>query len=283
MDPDTVIQQIEDVEIQGATAVARTGVELLQDLAEKGADRDDIETTADRLKAARPTEPFLRNAVNVALETEDYADVLAHIDTARDDITPVAAELVESGDTVFTHCHSSTVTASLVHAHDDGASFAVHCTETRPLYQGRTTAKELAEAGIPVELYVDAGARLALKKADVMLIGADAITSTGKVVNKIGSELFAEVAHGYDIPVYIVTDSWKFDSRSRFGYHESLERRVADEVWPDAPGGVDVMNYAFEHVHPDLIDGIVSELGVLAPDSFVQAVMDTYPELQGNS
>lgn len=277
--PETVIENIENVDIQGATSVARAGVELLQELAADGADDERLQEVADQLKQARPTEPFLRNAVDVALDTHDFDAVLDHIDTSRDEITDIGAELVEHEWTVFTHCHSSTVTATLQAAHADGAELSVRATETRPLYQGRETARELADVGIPVELYVDSGARIALKEADAMLIGADAVTTTGRVVNKIGSELFAEVAHRYDVPVYVLTDSWKFDGRSRFGYHEPLEQRIMDEVWADAPDGVDIVNYAFERIHPDLIEGIVSELGVLPPEGFMQAVKAEYPEI----
>lgn len=279
MDPDETIRKIEDVEIQGATAVARTGVGLLQELDDDDASEDELDEVAQRLKEARPTEPFLFNAVDMARETGDYEQVLAHMDDTQDKIQNIAAGLLEDGDTVFTHCHSSTVTGVLQHVSSHGTDIAVRCTETRPLYQGRETAAELAYTGIPVQLYVDSGARIALKDADVMLIGADAVTATGKVVNKIGSELFAEVAHRYDVPVYVCTDAWKFDARSRFGYHEPLERRVADEVWEDAPDGVDIVNYAFERIHPDVIDGIVSELGVLPPDGFAQTVQDAYPEI----
>jgi hypothetical protein len=43
----------------------------------------------------------------------------------------------------------------------------------------------LAKEGIPVEHYVDSAARFALKKADMMLIGADAITVEGKVIKLV--------------------------------------------------------------------------------------------------
>lgn len=282
MDSDTVIEQIENVDIQGATAVARAGVELLQELHEAGKDREELETVADRLKAARPTEPMLFNAIDIALRSEDYAAALEHIDSAQQEIQRLGAELVEDGSVVYTHCHSSTVTETLINAVAE-KDFSVRCTETRPLYQGRTTAKELADAGILVELFVDSGARIALKEADVMLIGADAVEASGHVLNKIGSEMFARMAQEYGTPVYVLTDSWKFDHRSVFGFDESLEQRVGDEVWPDAPENVEVINYAFERIAPECIDGIVSELGEHRPKAFVEHADHRYHELTGTS
>ncbi len=275
MDADTVIQQIKDVEIQGATAVARTGVELLQELADAGASQERIDDVAQQLKTARPTEPFLRNAVNIALDTADFEQVLDHIDTARTDIVDIGSDIVPEDGTVFTHCHSSTVTSTLVNAFDTDADFAVHCTETRPLYQGRETAAELADNGIPVQLYVDSGAQIALTDADVMLIGADAITAAGDVLNKIGSDLFAMTAQENDVPVYVLTDAWKFVGADSDTV-PSRERRDAAEVWSDAPDGVDIVNYAFERIMAAHIDGIVSELGVLEPEAFVDQVQEAY-------
>jgi translation initiation factor 2B subunit (eIF-2B alpha/beta/delta family) len=280
MDPDTVIQQIKDVEIQGATAVARTGVELLQALAANDASDTEISDVAQRLKAARPTEPFLRNAIDIAHDTGDYEQVLHHIDTARNEINDIGSDLIPDDGAVFTHCHSSTVTSTLVTAFDSGTDMTVHCTETRPLYQGRETARELADAGIAARQYVDAGARIALKQADVMVIGADAITPAGQVLNKIGSDLFAAVAQTNEVPVYVMTDSWKFVGAGD-PQLPSRERRDADEVWADAPDGVEIVNYAFERIQPELVDGIVSELGVLAPDPFVHKVQDEYPAITG--
>ena len=110
-----------------------------------------------------------------------------------------------------------------------------------------------------------------------MLLGADAITVEGKIINKMGSELFAEVAEQNDVPVYICSDSWKFDPASVFGYEEEIEKRSAKEVWPTAPKGVTISNFAFEKINPDLITGIISELGVYTPEVFVEEVKRSYP------
>ncbi|MDY6770211.1 MAG: hypothetical protein SVU88_04540 [Candidatus Nanohaloarchaea archaeon] len=273
MDADEVIRRIETVDIQGATAVARTGIELLQELAADGAAEERIETVEERLRAARPTEPLLFNAI-AAGQAHGYDTALQHIETAQDDIADRAAALLaeEGVETVYTHCHSSTVTAALQRASQDRA-LAVRVTETRPLYQGRETARELADAGIPVTLSVDAAAGNALAEADVMLIGADAIAPDGAVYNKIGSGLFAATAARRDVPVYVLADAWKLDG------DVTVEERGREEVWADAPDAVDVRNPAFERVAPGDITGIVSELGTHRPNAFMDAVEDAYPEI----
>jgi eIF-2B alpha/beta/delta-like uncharacterized protein len=213
--------------------------------------------------------------INVINERESR--VQKHFEDSENIISRIGSKKIQPGDIVFTHCHSSTVTNILKEAKSERKRFKVYNTETRPLLQGRTTAKELAAAGIPVTHFVDSAVRLAMKEADLMMIGADAISSEGKVFNKIGSELFAEVAHKYDVPVYVCTDSWKFDPQSVFGFEEEIEKRPAKEVWPAAPRGVLIDNRAFEKIDPDLIAGIISELGVYKPDVFIEEVKRAYP------
>ena len=109
-----------------------------------------------------------------------------------------------------------------------------------------------------------------------MLIGADAITAEGVVINKIGSELFAEVAYKYDVPVYVCTHSFKFDPLTYFGWDEKIEKRAKTEIWKNPPKGVRISNYVFEKIKPDLISGIISELGILKPEVFVEEVKRRY-------
>jgi len=76
MEVDETVRKIEAVEIQGATNVAESGVRLLKSLVEDGADEDRVEEVTERLKKARPTEPFLFNCIRVARETGEYDRVL---------------------------------------------------------------------------------------------------------------------------------------------------------------------------------------------------------------
>ncbi len=290
----SIVQDIKDIKIQGAQNVAKAAAKAI-DIITNDFRRSSPNELLSHLKKAkqillktRPTEPALRNVLNYLfykLEGDDLVKVLnekqlyirTRFEKVEESIAKIGAKKVVSGGVVFTHCHSSTVVDILLKAKKERKRFSVHNTETRPLFQGRLTARELARAGIPVVHFIDSSARLALKEADVMFIGADAITSEGKVVNKIGSEMFAEIADKYDVPVYVCSDSWKFDPLSVFGYEEKIERRSGNEVWPGAPKGVRIDNRAFEKIGSDLITGIISELGVYKPEIFVEEVRRNYP------
>ncbi|OIO61398.1 hypothetical protein AUJ83_05035 [Candidatus Woesearchaeota archaeon CG1_02_33_12] len=286
------VNRIKNLKVQGAENVAIEAVKSLKEVIKESKSKNISGILADLYHAknilflARPTEPCMRNALNYVMHELDYDnpieltkalclkvdEVLERFDKNQRIIAQVGSRKIKNGSVVFTHCHSSTILKILKEAKKQGKRFEVHNTETRPLYQGRVTAKEVAKLGIPVTHFVDAAARFALKKADLMLIGADAITTEGKIINKIGSELYAEIANKYDIPVYACTDSWKFDTETIFGYEEEIEERKGKEIWKNPPKGVTVDNFAFEKVSPDLITGIISELGIYKPHIFIQEI-----------
>jgi ribose 1,5-bisphosphate isomerase len=268
MDFEGTCSAIKEVKIQGAEAVAKAAAKALVFRHDKAA--------VKKIISLRPTEPALRNSIKYAIShyglKEGVKEVIDHFELNHKKINLLGSGIIKSGMTVYTHCHSSTVINILKEAKKQGKKFSVICTETRPLFQGRRTAIELSEAKIPVTLMVDSAARIALKQADIMLLGADAITYT-KVYNKIGSELFAEIANKFDVPVYICTNSWKFDPQP----YEEIEERPSKEIWPDAPKGIKILNPAFEKINPNLIEAIISELGILDFNSFLAQVKKTYP------
>ncbi|MEA3431022.1 MAG: hypothetical protein U9R08_07145 [Nanoarchaeota archaeon] len=290
-----IVIDIKKLKIQGAQAVAKAGVKALQEIAIKSKTKSNKIFISDLNKAkiilfnSRPTEPAMRNAINYILyrlggdDIEDIKKqfrfrvhkVQEHFKKSESLISQYGARLITNKSAVYTHCHSSTV-INILRKASKSKKFEVHNTETRPLFQGRKTATDLTKLKIPVFHYVDSAARIALKETDLMLLGADAITSTGKVVNKIGSELIVESAERYQVPVYICTDSWKYDPKTHFGISEPMENRSRDEVWKNAPKSVKIMNPAFEKINPRLITGIISELGIYSPETFVQEVKRKY-------
>ena len=257
------------MKIQGAENIARAAIIAWSKAKDK-------KKASEKLAKARPTEPMLRNVLKYLEKFGDADGLLKKLDEDRKKIEEIGSKKIQNGFIVYTHCHSSTVTSILKKAWNEGKRFEVHVTETRPFLQGRITARELASNGIPVTIFVDSAARLALKKANIMLIGCDAITAEGIVINKIGSELFAEVANKYDVPVYVATHSLKFDPMTFFGFEVEIEKRAAREVWEKPPKGIKISNYVFEKINPKLITGIISELGILKPETFIQEVKKAY-------
>jgi ribose 1,5-bisphosphate isomerase len=291
-----IVNDIISLKIQGAENVAKEAVKSLVcvvDESKAKTSKDllkELHAAKDELFSTRPTEPCMRNALEyifahlpkqkesdiVRTLIERVNGVLKDFADSNKKIIEFGANKIKNGMVIYTHCHSSTVVKILLEAKRQGKKFEVHNTETRPLFQGRKTATELAAAGIPVTLYVDSAMRLALRKADLALIGADAISTEGKVVNKIGSELAAQICTNFDVPFYCCTNSWKFDPKTLFGFDEKIEMRHKKEVWDKPPKGVGINNYAFESVDSVLITGIISELGIYKSSVFIEELRRAY-------
>jgi translation initiation factor 2B subunit (eIF-2B alpha/beta/delta family) len=258
---DRLLINIKNVKIQGARNIAKAALRayrLISTVASK-----------KKLLASRPTEPMMENVLELAEKTHDYKKILDHFDFAQEKINKAVLKLIRKNDVIFTHCHSTNVVNALIYSHKKGKKFEVYNTETRPLFQGRKTARELRKAGIKVTMFVDSALSVALsketgKKPDKIFLGADALLKTG-IINKIGSETIVRIAEDEKIPVYIVADSWKFTKKKI-----PIEQRKLNEIWDTAPKNIKLKNPAFEFVDKKYLSGIVTELGIQRYGDFVR-------------
>lgn len=285
------LRGIKSLEIQGAENIALAAVRAFGEKLQETQDIEKLKGYIAELSDLRETEPALRNALNYCLlnfkkDPKVVDTVVNYFKTAKEKIAEIGAKKIHDGMTIFTHCHASTVTKILLKAWAEGKRFTVRNTETRPKYQGRKTAQELAKAGIPVIHSVDSAGRLGMKKSDMFLFGADAVTAEGNVINKIGTTMLVEFAVLYQIPVYSCTNSWKFDPATIGGADEPIEERDPKEVWGAAgenppPAGVKIINPAFELTPADKISGVITEIGVFKPETLVSEIKKAYPWMIG--
>ena len=294
------VERIRRLEVQGARNVAIAAIETLESLAKETKTKTrenfmkELAEAKTLLFAARETEPLMRNAVRwVISQVEDsdernvceLANLVSsssqnfqkNLEASKKRIAEIGSKRVLSGSVVFTHCHSSTVTNMLSMALKEGKNFEVICTETRPAFQGRITAKEMLELGVKTTFIVDSAARSFMKNVDLVVVGADAITSEGNIVNKIGSGTIALLAHEARKPFYVVSELLKFDPATLFGEYEKIEERSRDEVWKEAPAELNVRNLAFDVTPRDLIHGVICEEGIVSPHSVGEVVHRVYP------
>lgn len=279
---DETVRKIKSLEIQGAENIAVKAVEAFAEKLKKTRSKAKLAKAVRELKAARATEPALQNALDYCLANyeKDHhiaKTVLSHFKENRPRISKTGADLIHTGMKVFTHCHSSTVERILIEARRQGKRFEVFNTETRPRFQGRITAAALAKAGIPVTHFVDSAGRQKLRECDLFLIGCDSITKSRKVINKIGTEAMFDAALESRVPVYVCTNSWKFDTESSLKRDTKIEQRDPKEVWDKPPRNVTIFNPAFEKIDLNKVTGVITELGVLKPNKLIRTIRRKYP------
>ncbi|KAI0602058.1 translation initiation factor eIF-2B subunit family protein [Biscogniauxia sp. FL1348] len=161
--------------------------------------------------------------------------------------------------TVLTLSSSSTILHSLVQAVSSlEVTLYLHVLESRPLYEGVTLASEVLEgmgqgAKVKVTLYSDASAALAARDVDVLLLGADRVSSAGDVSNKIGS-LPAVLSARHVSPrskVIILSETEKIASPGSMDEHEAEENDPAEltRAWQGNVKGIGVIDNALRTAH----------------------------------
>ena len=266
--------------------------------------RATLRGAANLLRNARPTAANLRWAVDRMMAAVDevgdlsedgnaIADAMraeadAIVYEATDDHGRMAtfglAELVFPEDRplrILTHCNTGplacgqygTALGVVQAAHHAGRSVHVWVDETRPYLQGaRLTAWELAQAGVPHTVIPDvaAGHLMARGEVDAVLVGADRIVANGDTANKVGTYTLAVLAARHDVPFYVVAPISSVDLETSDGTAIPIEERPGSEVVTIrgvriAPPDTEVRNPAFDVTPAELITGIVTEEGVVAP------------------
>ncbi len=174
-----------------------------------------------------------------------------------------AATMVRSRSLVLTYSNSTAVRLALWRAMAAGRRFEVVCSESRPMCEGVALTRRLAALGISVHLVVDAALAEWVGQSDLVLLGADAITSHD-VVNKVGTEALLHAARRADVAAYLVADSskWLPEALARFW---RIQEEAPEEIARPGDPNLRVHNRYFGKSPLALVSGVVWEGGVAQP------------------
>ena len=293
-------ERIKRLKVQGARNVAIAALNAVEGAARvsktktKAAFLVELSEAKGILFASRATEPLMRNAVRYVIQAvesssktvvPELVDLVSQVtsqflellELSKARIANIGSKRISNHSRVLTHCHSSTVIHMLKKAKQEGKTFEVVCTESRPIFQGRLTAKEMLDAGIKTTMIVDSSVRHFMNEVDFVVVGADAITSEGNVINKIGTSMVALAAKEARTPFYVATELLKFDPVTVLGSYERIEERNPKEVWDSPPHGLIIRNPAFDVTRRDFIHGIICEEGIIPPQGISELMNRKYP------
>ncbi|KAJ6136026.1 Initiation factor 2B alpha/beta/delta [Penicillium capsulatum] len=201
---------------------------------------------------------------------------------------------------VLTHCNTGSLATSgygtalgvIRSLASKGHLRHAYCTETRPYNQGsRLTAFELVHDQIPATLVTDSMAAALLADAaagvNAIVVGADRVAANGDTANKIGTYGLAVLAKHHGVKFLVAAPLTTIDLATKSGSDIVIEQRPASEVTsikgPQessgtvditvlntiriAAPGIGVWNPAFDITPSCLIDGIITEFGVVEKDA----------------
>ena len=317
---DDIAHAIKGMRVRGAPLIgvaAAFGIALAM---QRDGSNDSLQNAIATLRATRPTAVNLAWALQAVgrqlatLPRGDRADAawalakqLADEDVATNaaigeqglDVVRALYEKLQRPVNILTHCNAGwiatvdwgTALAVVYKSHDAGIPVHVWVDETRPRNQGLLTAWELRQHAVPHTYIVDnAGGHLMQHgKVDIVLVGADRVSRTGDVANKIGTYLKALAAHDNHLPFYAALPVSTIDPALENAREEiEIEERADGEVrtiaglqaetareaatvlilHQDTP----VSNPGFDVTPSRLVTGIITERGVFAPDQLAASL-----------
>lgn len=299
---ETLREAIKSLRVRGAPAIgvaAAMGVVLgIRQASEKQEFFDRLGWSCDFLASSRPTAVnlfwALRRMRRLAeslkhLHVSAIKDaLLAEAKAIRDEDAAICRAigrcgepLVPDGATVLTHCNAGSLATSeygtalsvLYTARERGKRIRVFADETRPLLQGsRLTAWELSRSGLDVTVICDNMAASLMREGriDLVIVGADRIAANGDTANKIGTYGLAVLAKYHGVAFYVAAPASTFDMSIVDGSAIPIEQRSADEIRRGfgsltAPEEVACYNPAFDVTPAALIQGIITEEGIVGP------------------
>jgi eIF-2B alpha/beta/delta-like uncharacterized protein len=287
------VADIKSLKIQGASKVREKAIVALVKTTLKSKAktpaifRKEFLRNSKKLFNARPTEPALRTALRIFkksisknnLTVYEMKKLIQKTDKnyvldrkrAMKKMTLFGSRLIKKDSTILTICHSHSVIDVLIKSKKKIKK--VYCLETRPLYQGRQTAKDLAAAGINVTLIVDNAASTIMKQCDYFFSGADAFLADGDLVNKIGTNQISSLCEKYGVLHYSITSTHKFEPSSFFGRDEPIEQRSVLELGKKITG-VTTLNPAFDKTDSKTLEGIICEKGIFPPQVLASKLFD---------
>lgn len=233
--------------------------------------------TARRLADARPSMLALAQVAGLLVEAAADAPPAHDVDALRRRVREAARQVSDGWEAaseriaaharsllppaVLTHSYSASVVAALRARRPD----RVVVCESRPLLEGRATARELAAAGIIVTLVTDAQGPLFLSQVEAVLVGADGVLADGSVVNKVGTYPLALAARDANLPFYVACESLKISHREEWT-EADVEEGDSAEVLPEAIEGVMARNVYFERTPARLVTALITDEGAFPPD-----------------
>ncbi|GAB7349678.1 hypothetical protein MBLNU459_g0350t1 [Dothideomycetes sp. NU459] len=199
---------------------------------------------------------------------------------------------------ILTHCNTGSLATAgygtalgvIRSVHAKGALKRAFCSETRPYNQGsRLTAFELVHDKIPATLVTDSMAAALLRLRGptehiaAIVVGADRVAANGDTANKIGTYSLAILARHHGVKFLVAAPRTTIDLETKSGADIVIEERPGKEMTmikgprvigasldlnrvetvSIAANGIDVWNPAFDVTPAELIDGVVTEMGVV--------------------
>lgn len=195
---------------------------------------------------------------------------------ARGKVAKQALPFISDGCKILTHSRSRVVLRAMLEAAKANKRFQVYVTMSAPDNCGELMHKQLVAAGIDATIILDCAVGYIMEQMDIVMLGAEGVTESGGIINKIGTYTMAMAALELKKPVYVLAESFKFsrtyplnqrDLPNEFKYLSTVIKS-GKNLQKEHP--------LVDYTPPAYITLLFTDLGILTPSAVSDELLKLY-------
>ncbi|KAG6003636.1 hypothetical protein E4U21_001839 [Claviceps maximensis] len=201
---------------------------------------------------------------------------------ARNGVAESGWRFVKEGKCVLTHGASRSVTGLLARAAENlkGKFRVVYVRSEARAQESDDVVRKLREMGIPVAEIPEAAVAHVmglLRQVHMVIVGAEAVTSNGGIISRIGTFQLAQLATTAKIPFYVAAETHKFARKFPWDQRDlGFQQHMLDfNTQTPSKQPEDAVDYT----PPALISNLITENGVHLPIYVFEQLLDIYGSL----
>ncbi|KXJ86111.1 translation initiation factor-like protein eif-2b subunit alpha [Microdochium bolleyi] len=208
---------------------------------------------------------------------------------SREKIASLGRRFIANDSVVLTHGGSRVVGTLLGRAAEPAGSDAprrfkvIHVVNEAEATEANRVVAALRAKGIPVATIPDSAVAYAMSKVSMVVVGAEAVTSNGGIISRLGTYQIALLARAARKDFFVAGEQHKFGKtfpldQFDIGFeqnlldfraskaHEDTEERAKQDKKPAAE--------PVDYTPPELITSFFADHGVLAPSAVSKEILD---------
>ncbi|XP_059053563.1 translation initiation factor eIF-2B subunit alpha [Achroia grisella] len=195
---------------------------------------------------------------------------------ARGKVAQQALPFISDGSKILTHSRSRVVLQAMLEAAKANKRFQVFVTMACPENSGEVMHKQLVSAGVDATLILDSSVGYIMEQVDIVMVGAEGVTESGGIINKIGTYGLAMAALELKKPVYVLAESFKFSRIYPLNQQDlPIEFKYLSSVI-NARKNLSQEHPLVDYTPPAYITLLFTDLGILTPSAVSDELINLY-------
>ncbi|KAI1386176.1 nagb/rpia/CoA transferase-like protein [Hypoxylon trugodes] len=207
---------------------------------------------------------------------------------AREQIARIGREYVRDNCTILTHGGSRVVgtllgrAAEAIHSDAKRRFKVIHVVNEARRTESLRVVAALRAKGVPVATIPESAAAYSMAKADIILVGAEAVTANGGIISRMGTYQLALLARARNKDFFVAAEQHKFGKtfpldqfdlgfeQDMFDFH--AKKPHEEEIKNDRPKHP--IEDPVDYTPPEYISSFLSDNGVLTPTDVAKQIID---------